>query len=441
MRSLPLIIVAGGDDLALRACEELCAMQGHEVVFLSRDPAHEGRVRLAGARFARVDSYEYRALEQAGIGDASLLMLVGPDDRENLQVALKARDVNPAIRLILRQFNRGLGRKIEQNLPNCTAISPAAHAAATYAASAIDPACIYALQFPDIDGPLLHFSARSARDFSVIGLTVAQAERRLHSRIVALASGEIPKPERRLRESDRIVACGKSIQLSGVHAGSGQRRSLTIRRFRANLADLQLSLGRIEPVLLRLFAAAAGAYFVAAWHFAQALRVNYLTAMYFTTQTMATVGFGDITPLQRHAGNAALVATIVLVMLGVSVSGVFIATIVSALDRSRAISLQGLRRIHRDGHVVVCGAGNVGSRVVDFLLQLRQQVVVVERRPNSLLVELARDRRIDLLSGDATTDETLAFCDLRSARGFIATTDSDAANLEAALGARVQNPS
>jgi len=45
-----------------------------------------------------------------------------------------------------------------------------------------------------------------------------------------------------------------------------------------------------------------------------------------------------------------------------------------------------------------------------------------------------------LLTGDATSDDTLEFCDLRSALSFVAVTDSDTANLEAALGALVQNP-
>jgi len=60
--------------------------------------------------------------------------------------------------------------------------------------------------------------------------------------------------------------------------------------------------------------------------------------------------------------------------------------------------------------------------------------------PYLAIPELARERRIDLLTGDVTSDDTLAYCDLRSAMSFVATTDSDTANLEAALGARAQNP-
>ncbi len=40
-------------------------------------------------------------------------MALSDDDRLNLQVALKARDLNPHIRVVLRQFNQVLGRKLE----------------------------------------------------------------------------------------------------------------------------------------------------------------------------------------------------------------------------------------------------------------------------------------------------------------------------------------
>ena len=38
-------------------------------------------------------------------------MALAEDDRVNLQVALKARDINPKIRVVLRQFNRTLARE------------------------------------------------------------------------------------------------------------------------------------------------------------------------------------------------------------------------------------------------------------------------------------------------------------------------------------------
>ncbi|MGH7094937.1 MAG: hypothetical protein ACREFB_15570, partial [Stellaceae bacterium] len=74
--------------------------------------------------------------------------------------ALRARDANPKIRIVLRQFNRTLARKIEQNLADCSVVSLAWQSAATYAAVALDPTCFRGLQFPEPDGPLTGFATR-----------------------------------------------------------------------------------------------------------------------------------------------------------------------------------------------------------------------------------------------------------------------------------------
>jgi len=77
-----------------------------------------GAVHIAAAR---PDSTE--ALDRAGVRDAVTILALSPDDQLNLHAALLARDANPRIRIVLRQFNRTLAYKIEQNLPNCSVLS------------------------------------------------------------------------------------------------------------------------------------------------------------------------------------------------------------------------------------------------------------------------------------------------------------------------------
>ncbi len=442
MRALPLIIIVGADDLALRVCEELCATQGHEVLLLSDDdPAVAERARTAGATFVGLPPNEYESLRAAGILEATSIMPVSPDDRLNLQVALKARDLNPDIRIVLRQFNRTLGRKIEQNVANCTAVSPAAHAAASYAAAAVDPACTYAIQFPDIDGDLVGFSQRRAEDFGVVGIAASEAERRISARIVCVNGDTAYDPLRALAAGDRVIAFGPLPALEAAWPKARGRAESPFRwRLRFVLVGLPRSIARREPLLVRILIAGAVTFTAASLYFMWALRLSLVTASYFVTQTMAAVGYGDITPYDRAAGWPVLLVTMAIMLAGVSISGVFIASIASALSRAQIVALQGLRHIHAEDHVVVCGAGNVGSSVIDLLLRMRRRVVVIEQNPSSLLIEMARDRRIELLTGDATNDETLGFCDLATARSFVAVTNSDTANLEAVLGARVINP-
>src|ERR1035438_3540837 len=60
----------------------------------------------------------------------------------------------------------------------------------------------------------------------------------------------------------------------------------------------------------------------------------------------------------------------------VAFSGIAIAFVTTALTRAQFTALQGLRQIRTRGHVIVCGAGNVGTRVIEFLRMLKQPVVV-----------------------------------------------------------------
>jgi len=442
MRSLPLIIVVGGDDLALRVCEELCATRDREVVVLwDPDASVARRVERCGGTFAGRNPVAYESLQQIGVADAAVIMPVSEDDRLNLRVALQARDLNPQIRIVLRQFNRALGRKIEQNLPNCTAISPAAHAAATYAAAAVDPGCRYGLQFPHIDGPLLAFSERTAREFGLRPVTIAEAERRIGARIITVDDRVAPSTQR-IGRDDRVVAFGpaNNLQHARLHRRAHEGATPGRKRRRDWLLDIVTASARLEP--LAFYAAAAGfvIYIACCVYFMLQMHLTFVEAMYFTAQTMVTVGYGDITPLQRHAGTTAILVSIAAMLAGVTIGGILIATVASALSRAQETALHGVRQIHAQDHVVVCGAGNVGTRVIDFLLRMDVRVVVIERNPSAFLLELARTRRVDLLRADTTNDDTLILCSLPAAQSLVAVTDSDTANLEAALGARVQSP-
>src|SRR5207245_841585 len=120
--------------------------------------------------------------------------------------------------------------------------------------------------------------------------------------------------------------------------------------------------------------------------------------------------------------------------------GIFTAFLTSRLTRAQWVWMQGLRRVRRRGHILVCGAGSVGSSVIDLLLDFDLPLVVVERQPDTALVEHARDRGFDLLTGDAARDDTLDLCNLEAAHSLIALTNVDTLNLEIALGARARNP-
>ena len=179
-------------------------------------------------------------------------------------------------------------------------------------------------------------------------------------------------------------------------------------------------------------------FLAGSWYFHAVFRDRWLDAAYFVVATMTTTGYGDVTPNRNDPIE--VVAAMLLMLSGITFTGLFIAFGASLLTRVQWVTMQGLRPIHRRGHIVVCGAGSIGSEVIDLLLGLGKRLVVVESAPDTSLVESARERQFDLLTGDASRDATLDLCNLGTAHGLVALTNVDTLNLEIALGARARNP-
>jgi Trk K+ transport system NAD-binding subunit len=437
MADVPLILVVGGDALAVRVCEELCSTQGHRVALVwPHDHELAKQLERIKCEYLPFAPNDYEALRSVGVPEATSLMALAEDDRVNLQVALKARDINPKIRIVLRQFNRTLARKIEQNLPNCSVLSLASHAAATIVGAALDQSSFYSLQFPDLDGVLCGFSERPAALFGITSMTRAEAQAHLKMRVIALAGLTEFDPAHRFDAGDQVVVFGQLRYLIAT----------VVNPVSADVADhpnLIGQLGRavrqfrhVDPVIRGMLAAAIVVFLASTVFFGILFKKDAITAAYFVTTTMTTTGYGDITPT-THLGQA---ATMILEILGVAFSGISIAFVTTALTRAQFTALQGLRQIRTRGHVVVCGSGNVGTRVIEFMRVLGMPVVVVDPVPDAEIVEQSRVRTIELLTGDATRDGTLDLCNLPMARSLIALTSSDTANLEVALGARGRNP-
>ena len=437
-----MMIIVGGDALALSTARELCLVPGHRVVVLWPEDAEFARaVAAVGAVFVagRPDSRD--GLEAAGVGEAVSILALSRDDQLNLQAALRARDANPRIRIVLRQFNRTLAAKIEQNLANCSVLSLAWHSAATYAAVALDPSCFRGLQFPEPDGPLTGFALRFAEDERIAGHNVVRAEQALGARIVAINGATDIGADAAIPAGARLVCYGPLNRLlaSGSRRVTNESRPSLAHRLRNLLRRGHWRLRRIDPYIAGFIAAVLALFALGTWYFRHSFGSDWLTAAYFVMSTMTTTGFGDIAP--DHSRPFDLAMTMALMLLGTVFTGLFIVFAAARLTRGQWVRMQGLRPIHRRGHIVVCGAGHIGTGVIDLLLEFDYPLVVVEQNPDAALVERACDRGFDLLTGDASRDDTLGLCNLAGAHSLIALTNVDTLNLEIALGARARNPS
>jgi len=91
----------------------------------------------------------------------------------------------------------------------------------------------------------------------------------------------------------------------------------------------------------------------------------------------------------------------------------------------------------KKNHVIVCGYGIVGERVVEVLLQHKIDVVVIEIDPKK--IELLKERGIEVIEGDAISSKTLKEAGIADARAIAVVMDDDAKNLFTVITARSLN--
>ena len=91
-------------------------------------------------------------------------------------------------------------------------------------------------------------------------------------------------------------------------------------------------------------------------------------------------------------------------------------------------------------HIVLCGLGRIGWRILLQLQRAGEDVVVIEKDGGGPFVKDARAMGVPVIVDDATRDAVLDEVGVARARTIIISTQDDLANLEIALDARDRNP-
>lgn len=87
-------------------------------------------------------------------------------------------------------------------------------------------------------------------------------------------------------------------------------------------------------------------------------------------------------------------------------------------------------------HVIVCGVGTVGFRIIEELTSMGVEVFAVEKDASGPFVEKARELGARIAIGDARADNLLRELHVGGARAVILATNDDLANLEIAMDVR-----
>jgi voltage-gated potassium channel len=92
-------------------------------------------------------------------------------------------------------------------------------------------------------------------------------------------------------------------------------------------------------------------------------------------------------------------------------------------------------------HVVLCGIGHLGFRVLEQLVAAAVPVVVLEKDENARNLAATREMGVPVILRDMKEDQALIDAGIARARAVIIATNDDMANLEVALDARRLNKS
>jgi Trk K+ transport system NAD-binding subunit len=413
-------IVFGSDRLGQRIAEQL-RRDDCGVVVVALEGTHlAGKASRPDLTVRAGAASEPETLQAAGIEEAEVVLAVTDDDELNLAVALAARECKPRVRLVLRQFNVGLGTLLAAHLPDSVILSLSALSAPTFAAAALVPGVAYA--------------HRVGRTIVALRERLASAPATPGARVVAVASdGAVT-----WFPTEAGVAIGSGRVLEAARLADLPCHQVASRP--STIAPARRDVRRRPPdaLLLATLAAFVAVMGVATLAFHVRMGLTLLDAFYFVSTIVTTVGFGDYN--LKDVDLPTKLVGIGTMFAGLGLSAVLVALLTNELVARRALVVRGRFRWRLRDHVVVCGLGTIGLRIAEVLGELGHKVVIIEADEDARFVTAARALRLRLVVGDATHEESLAFANVQGARALIAVTGSDHRNLEIALSARSVAP-
>jgi voltage-gated potassium channel len=163
-----------------------------------------------------------------------------------------------------------------------------------------------------------------------------------------------------------------------------------------------------------------------------------LDSFYLATETVTTVGYGDVSP-KSQTGRLFAIA---FMLIGGGTVLYALTVLAQSVIQSEIIEALGIRQKEREmerlrDHFIVCGAGRVGRRIIRSLQKENRQFVILESDPKKLVD--FEENGMHVLIGDATLEENLIKAGIKHAQGLASCLPDDADNVYVVLIARGLN--
>jgi Trk K+ transport system NAD-binding subunit len=410
------IIVCGDDALGIRIVDELTNAGAHVVEVQSAD-----------------------GLAQAGVTDAQAVICADDDDNLNLEIALLARQSNPNVRVVARLANSVLREAMAQdNGPG--AILDVADLAAPSVVEALLARTTHTISVAGVDFVISGTDAPrdgTLRDIygDLAPVGVVYGEKSDSPGDVVACPGR----DFTVHEGDWTAMIGTADELAeqGIRVARPISTTRTRRpRIRRIIDAVRAFREDLNPMFYRALAASTSLLIFATillrFTYQRPPGMSWIDALYFSTETIATVGYGDFSFIEQPTWLRLF--GILLMFAGVTTTAILVAFVADVLLSRRLSYSSGRRRVrHLRNHVIVVGLGSFGIRVVSDLVAGGYDVVVIERRDDNRFLSTAARLDVPVIFGDATLRETLESARINQARAVAVLTQDDIANIETGI--------
>ncbi|RPI95262.1 MAG: hypothetical protein EHM40_03710 [Chloroflexi bacterium] len=210
------IVLIGLGHLGYRVAQRLYEM-GENIAVVELNPGTHTTVaaRDMGIPVIQADARHPGALEAANIRDARTIILASQNDAMNLQIALKARSLNPDIQVVIRIFDEDFAHSLQEQFGfialSATEMAAPVFAAAAAGADVTNPISIEGQQL-SLARVAIHPSS------SLANKTVGYVEDNYHLNIILLRhdhqSEMHPTDTSSLHAGDTLAVLGGPEQLS-----------------------------------------------------------------------------------------------------------------------------------------------------------------------------------------------------------------------------------
>lgn len=396
--------------------------------------------RLGSSRLISGDFRDPQTLEKAGIGHVRAIMILTNDDLTNLSTVLAIRRVHKDVQIIVRLFNQTLLNQLRHTLTGVTALSTSSLTAPLFASVAMTGETLGVFES---DGGRRHLLELVVEEGSpLVGKTLPEVQVNYPGTTFIKQTLE-PNGhhEEKVHAGDRLLLCAEPTQLARLQhdvaadapvvvlwANSLWRWMRTIyRTWEAVEWHVKLSAVILFSVML------VGSLFF--W--LDGLVPTWPRGFLRTISVMVTSA--DLREAELKTPFEQFMVSF-LKFAGIVLTAAFTALLTNYLVRAKLAGIFAIRQIPESGHIVLCGLGTVGIRIVEELRKAKAEVVVIERNEQSRFLTAARQFGAVVLIGDATLKQTLERARASKSMAVIASTSNDLINIEVTLLARELNP-